>query len=566
MSNLISELKRRNVFKVAVGYSILGWVVLQVADVVVPVLELPEWTLKFVLFVGLLGFPFALFFAWAYELTPDGLKRDDEVSTEESITSETGKKINYAITALLVVAIGFLLWERQTPDNGTNDTVVAQQELDAATASETTTSIAVMPFVNMSADPDQEYFSDGISEEILNVLAQVPKLHVTSRSSAFTFKNSNLKLSEIAKQLQVSNILEGSIRKSGNRIRITAQLIEAETDKHLWSETFDRELDDIFAIQDEISHAIVLALKDKLNLGKNYDVRATTSINLEAHNEYLRGRHFLDKREKESLTKALSYFENSIGIEPLYASAWAGKAWTLFYLSEYQYGDLPIKVANDRALFAVNKAIELDDQHPEAYAIRGLITGEASDYDKSIELNPNLAVAYMWSALRNDKTISQSIELIEKAYELDPLSTVVASNYATTLSAAGEIQKAWQILNQIESLDPDGALTISTKYYLYSRAGEFGKSVYYRRVFLEKYPDDALEQARLANRLNALGLLDEAIYHVEKSNYVPLKYLIQNNVEYFITQVRQQYPMADDDVAGLLMRGRAELLDGNLEQ
>ena len=243
MGQIFRELKRRNIIRVAAAYVVLGWVLLQATGLIAPGLGLPAWTFPLIFLLLMIGFPVALLFAWAFELTPDGLKRTRDVDPQASVTAQTGRKFDFVIIGVLSVALLFLIVDRlfMAP----TDTPGAPQEVVRS-------SIAVLPFVNMSNDPDQVYFSDGISEEILNVLAQIPDLHVTSRSSAFQFRGNDINIPDVAQQLGVANILEGSVRKSGTRIRITAQLIDAATDSHLWTHTYDRELDDVFAIQDEI--------------------------------------------------------------------------------------------------------------------------------------------------------------------------------------------------------------------------------------------------------------------------------------------------------------------------
>ena len=270
--SLFTELKRRNVFKVGVAYLVMAWVVVQITTEAVPALHLPDWINTAVFFFGIIGFPFAIFFAWAFELTPEGLKREHEVNRDESITHHTSRKLDFVIIGLLVVALGYFIYESRFENETELQNVNSAESSDTGGITENTptgSSIAVLPFVNMSSDPEQEYFSDGISEEILNVLTQIPNLHVTSRSSSFSFKGKENITSEVAAKLGVKNILEGSVRTSGKFIRITAQLITADSDKHLWSETYDRELtvDNIFAIQDEISNAIVSALKVHLLKG-----------------------------------------------------------------------------------------------------------------------------------------------------------------------------------------------------------------------------------------------------------------------------------------------------------
>ncbi len=270
--SLFKELKRRNVFKVAIAYIVVAWFVLQVADVVLNNITAPGWVFKVLMLFVALGFPFAMIFAWAFEMTPEGLKRESEVDRSQSITPVTGKKLNLLITGLLVLALGYFAYDKFVLSAG-RDAALVEATTQAATNTpapaaqetlEVEKSIAVLPFVNMSSDVEQEYFSDGLSEELLNLLAKIPELKVASRSSSFQFKGEKFDLKDVAQKLDVAHVLEGSVRKSGDQLRITAQLIKAEDGYHMWSETYDRPLDNIFAIQDEISAAVVEALKIEL--------------------------------------------------------------------------------------------------------------------------------------------------------------------------------------------------------------------------------------------------------------------------------------------------------------
>ena len=264
--SILRELRRRNVFKVGIAYIVVAWLLLQVADVILNNVTAPGWIFQVILLVLAIGLPLILLFAWAFELTPEGLKREHEVDRDESITTHTGKKLNRVIIGVLVLALAYFAYDKfqsrsqelfapvaLEPLKNEQGTTVAEQA-DAK-------SIAVLPFVDMSAEKDQEYLSDGISEELLNVLAKVPELKVTSRSTAFFYKGKDFKISDIGRELNVAHVLEGSVRKSGNRVRITAQLIDVDSDTHLWSESYDRTLDDIFAVQDEIANEVVSELK-----------------------------------------------------------------------------------------------------------------------------------------------------------------------------------------------------------------------------------------------------------------------------------------------------------------
>jgi TolB-like protein len=263
--SLFGELKRRNVFRVAIAYSVVAWLVAQVAELAMESFGSPDWVMKTLLLLLAIGLPIAIVFAWAFEMTPEGVKREKDVDRTTSITHQTGRKINTIIISVLVIALGFsVVTHRWAGGDGTESPAV---DAPTQTTASSDQSIAVLPFVNMSNDADNEYFSDGISEELLNVLVRVEGLRVASRTSSFAFKGKDTSIPNIAESLGVEHVLEGSVRKAGNTVRVTAQLIDARTDTHLWSETYDRKLEDIFAIQDEISGHIVEALKIALGAG-----------------------------------------------------------------------------------------------------------------------------------------------------------------------------------------------------------------------------------------------------------------------------------------------------------
>ncbi|NNJ72238.1 MAG: tetratricopeptide repeat protein, partial [Enterobacterales bacterium] len=341
--SFFAELKRRNVLRVLVAYIALGWLVIQIADILTPAFNLPEWTLRFLIIVGALGLPFVLFFSWAFEITPEGVKREEEVDRSQSITNVTAQKLNTVIVVLLVILIGHSVYRSQhTPE--VSEQVTAQTASENQTANQpkenTTeaTSIAVLPFENMSSDPEQEYFSDGISEELLNLLAKIPDLKVAARTSSFRFKDTNESIQEIAKKLGVANVLEGSIRKSGNKIRITAQLIHAEDGFHLWSETYDEELTDIFTIQDKISAAIVDSLRESLGIELKKVTTQITEIDPVAHDYYLRAQELIKTGSFDSLRQAEDYLQLAMNLEPEFLPARTELVNAI--VSRYTIGDI----------------------------------------------------------------------------------------------------------------------------------------------------------------------------------------------------------------------------------
>ena len=297
------ELKRRNVFRVGIAYAIATWVLLQITEVITPLLGLPDWAPKLIFVILAVGFVPALIFAWAYELTPEGLKKEKDVDRSESITHHTGRKLDFAIIAVLVLAVGLLLADRYTGKPAPDAEQVTNK------------SIAVLPFVNISSDKEQEYFSDGITEEILNALASVKELKVAGRTSSFAFKGQNQDLRRIGELLGVTHILEGSVRKSGTTVRITAQLVQVKDGFHLWSDTYDRELTDIFAIQDEIANEILIQLKARL-LDEEGPAIVSQRTDPEVYDVYLLAKQLLYRRTRLTIESAVELLDQAIAKDP----------------------------------------------------------------------------------------------------------------------------------------------------------------------------------------------------------------------------------------------------------
>ncbi len=302
---VFSELKRRNVLRMAVLYLVAAWLIAQVAEVIVTLAALPEWVGQLLLVLLAIGFPIALVLSWFYELTPEGISLEQDSVAVASAEPVSRRRFDVVVIALLSAAVLMFAWDKWW-------TPVPEDS-----------SIAVLAFENMSGDPEQEYFSDGIAEELLNALAREPRLRVISRSSSFAFKGRGLDIPTIAKQLNVAHVVEGSVRKAGDRIRITAQLIEAQSDSHLWSETYDRDLVDIFAVQDEISSAIVAAMTERMGLEGETASRGTVVVDRQAHEAYLRGRYLVVQRTGPSIRAARREFESAVEFEPDYALAHA---------------------------------------------------------------------------------------------------------------------------------------------------------------------------------------------------------------------------------------------------
>src|SRR5688572_25743590 len=460
--SVIAELKRRNVFRVAALYLVAAWVLLQVGELLFGLLGLPAWSNK-LLFAGLvLGFVPALIFSWVYELTPEGLKREHEVERNASITAATARKLDLIVVGLLIVAIVVVAVERFIPR--TPPIEAATEAASGASSAEAPVqaaakSIAVMPFADMSAGKDQEYFADGLSEELLNLLAKIPDLRVAARTSAFKFKGEKIDVKEVAQKLNVAHILEGSVRKSGNKVRITAQLVKATDGYHLWSQTYDRTLDDIFVVQDDIAGEVVKALK--LTLLGPTSVTRSRPVDPEAYNLALQGRFFLERRSRKDLERAVEYFRRSFERDPGYAPAWAGLSEA--YARQADNGFVPVADGYRRAREAAEKALALDPQLVDAHLAMGWIqttydwdwAAADASFRKALDLEPGSAQA-LRSAGIQAMTLgrwNEAIDLANKTIERDPLRPNYYNNLGLALLAVNRDAEAEAAFRKALELD-----------------------------------------------------------------------------------------------------------------
>ena len=437
-------------------------------DLVLENITAPEWVMQIFMLALAIGFPIALIFAWAFEMTPEGVKLEKDVDRSESITRKTGQKMNRHIIIALSIAVVFLLVDRFIPGKSTDSSPIVEKventETVTAEAETTEKSIAVLPFVNMSSDPEQDYFADGISEEILNALAGVGELKVAGRTSSFAFKGKNEDLLAIGKVLRVEHILEGSVRKSGNRVRITAQLIKVDDGFHMWSETFDREIDDIFVIQDEISAAILVQLKTQL-LGEQQLVTAKTDTR--AYELYLLAKQRIYDRNKASLEMAEKLLNEAITIDHAYAPALAQLGIAYILLSEDNYGSIPVEEASKKSKLNLDKALQLDPDNAEALAGMGLYASNYEiDHEKSIDLlqralaiNPSLVNANTWLATELDVTgnLRAGIQLREQTFQRDPLHRPTFGNLQQSYMVMGQNEKALEMLDGLQAYLPGDA-------------------------------------------------------------------------------------------------------------
>ncbi len=476
MKSFLGEVKRRNVARAAIAYAIVGWLLVEIASTVLPTFDTPDWVLKAFTFLVVLGFPLVLLFAWAFELTPEGLKRTHEVPAEQSVTPSTGRKLDFVIIGVLVIAVTYISVTHDWSDEGISSDQIS-------TAGSAQQSIAVLPFANMSSDEENEYFSDGLSETLLHMLAQIKDLRVAARTSSFQFKGHAGDVADIGKQLKVATILEGSVRKAGDTIRVTAQLINVDDGYHLWSGTYDRKLEDIFAIQDEIATQVVDALKVTLLDDEAERLSQPATENVDAYNLYLLGRHLFHQRTEETLLKAKDYFKQAITTAPEYALAHTGLADTYMLLedSASSYGSLSSEVVREQAGAAIERALELDPGLAEAHASKGLLflhdnqTEIARQWlSSAMELNPNYPMAHMWTGLIERQ--SGRFDLSELAFrdtvELDPMSVVARSNLAYDLFVMGKMDDFSAQWSTIQSLAPNAPLILTSAGYRSYMRGE----------------------------------------------------------------------------------------------
>jgi TolB-like protein/Flp pilus assembly protein TadD len=455
LHNFFAELKRRNVYKVAVAYAVVAWLLVQVATQVFPFFEIPNWAVRLVVLLLILGFPIALVIAWAFEATQEGIKRT-EVADAMPVSAAIGRKKHawiYVVVIAAAISVTLFFLGRYTAGN--KSVAAAPNELP-------TKSIAVLPFDNLSRDPDNAYFAEGVQDEILTRLAKVADLKVISRTSTQRFKSAPADLREIAKQLGVTHILEGSVQKAGDSVRVNVQLINALTDVHLWADTYDRKLTDIFAIESEIAKNVAENLKARLNGRAEEVLAARPTENPEAHELYLKGRYFWNRRSTASLRKAGDYFQKAIDLDPKYALAYAGLAdvhsLVPVYAGTAPQDDVP------KALAAARKAVELDDRLAESHTSLGnalvssvQLKAAEAEFRRALELNPNYATAHQWLAecLFGQGRFSESLAENERAHELDPLSLIINASYASSLAGAGRYEEAVKQARKTLDLDPE---------------------------------------------------------------------------------------------------------------
>jgi TolB-like protein len=433
-----AELKRRRVGKVAIAYGAIAWAVTEACSVVLPALHVPEWTVTFVVVFLLVGFPVAMVLAWVFDVGPQGIERTEPLAGAPASAQMKLRMAYGAVVLLLMAGLGYLLYERG---------------FGRAVANEPRSSIAVLPFSNLSGDASRDYFSDGMSEELLNLLARVPGLKVASRTSSFAYKGRNVDIREVAHELGVETVLEGSVRQAGDQVRITAQLIDAESGFHLWSETYDRRLEDIFQVQDEIAAAIVDKLRIELApQEQELAVRdKAPTQNVEAYELALQGRAIWKRRGEDNLRKAIDLYQRALGLDPGFARAHAALASAYVVLPGYTEEKDDERQLMPMAEAAARQALSIDPKIGEAHAVlaqlnaqRGDLLDAESGFFFAISLEPNEPTPHHWYSLLLGRVgrLQQALEQARRAYELDPTSAILAANLSAMHLLLGNDEQA----------------------------------------------------------------------------------------------------------------------------
>ncbi len=490
--SLFNELKRRNVIRVAMTYVVVAWLIIQVAETILPAFGFSDAVLRYTVIVLSIGFIPALVFSWVFELTPQGLTKEVSVEREHSITRFTGKTLDRSIMLLLVLALSYFAFDKFVLDPRRDaqlvETTTQQARSGVSGQSIAPPSIAVLPFVNMSDDEDNEYFSDGLSEELLNLLTKIPQLKVASRTSSFSFKGKDFKISDVGRELNVAHVLEGSVRRSGDLIRITAQLIKVEDGFHMWSESWDRSLDNIFAIQDEIAAAVV----EQLEVTLLSSVPKVEQTDPKAYALFLQARHFSNLLTPDGWEQANIFYKQALEIAPEYAAAWAGLSRNYVNLTGYNL--LPPEEGYQAGREAAEKALAIDPDTAPAHAALG------------------------WIAMNYETDLQISAMHFRLALELDPGNMSTIRNAATFCYALGRLDYALALGEFSVSRDPvnpSGYFNLAQHYTL---AGRYEEAIESANTALKLSPGMPGAQYYIGESLLRLGQPEPALAAFEQES------------------------------------------------
>ena len=554
--NFFTELKRRNVYKVAVAYAVVGWLIAQIATQIFPFLEIPNWIVRLVIVLIAIGFPIALVIAWAFEATPEGIKRTEVADAMPAVTRQKKHAWIYIVVVAAAISVALFFLGRFTAGNKTVAT--APSELSAK-------SIAVLPFDNLSRDPDNAFFAEGVQDEILTRLAQVADLKVIARTSTAKFKSAPENLSDIAKQLGALNILEGSVQKANDQVRVNVQLINALTNSHLWAEIYDRKLTDIFAVESDIAKTIADALQAKLTGSEKQMMATAPTTDTTAYELYHKGRSLWGKRTGDNIPKAIAFFEQAIARDPNYALAYAGLA-SAYILSPF-YTGADRHEAGSKAKEAALKALRLDPNLAEAHAALGKVlffseidlAGATREYKRAIELKPNDADARHWFSNDSLAALGQFDEAIaegKRSVELDPLSVVINADLGETFYYAKRYDESVTQLRKTLEIDPTSFYTHYNLGIALQAKGDLSGAIAEYEKAKQLSGDNptvatfwAQAKARAGDKDAAqrmLSELDQMSQHREVLSYLrALLYLSLNNEDEALRWLEQVYEERD---------------------
>jgi TolB-like protein len=566
--SLFNELKRRNVFRVGIAYTVVAWLVAQVVDLVLENFGAPPWFMRSLLVILAAGLPISIVFAWAFEMTPEGIKKEKDVDRSQSVTHHTGRKLDRMIIGIMAVVIAFLVLDRFvlngskpfSQESALQVSEVSDEKRALTPLTETGPSVAVLPFVNMSGDANNEYFSDGLTETLLHMLAQLPELRVAARTSSFAFKGKDTGIAEISKILGVAHVLEGSVQKAGNRVRITAQLIRADDGFHVWSQNYDRTLEDIFAIQDEIATDVANAL-DATLLGGGIDVHSVNTTNISAYEAYLKALEQQAIYSFASLPKAQSLFKEALAADPGFIDA------KLALANNYRQMSWTGIIDEDEA---VRKSVPLIQQvlesDPGNYLARALkLQSELGISEQFIpeertrkfrelrDLLPllsdstNLRVAVATQLSFVQVRNQEAVEVLEAGLLVDPLAANLLETLGKTLRRMGRYDEAMELLQRALTQQPDNPNIYFDIADVNADLGDLIGVLEWRRKAVEVDPQDHELAAELAQDFYNLGLLEEGNHWAAKAIAMAPQSAVGRRV-----RLQQAYARGDMEQALLL--------------
>ncbi len=575
--SLFAELQRRNVFRVTIGYVVSSWLLAQVADLVLENIGAPSWVMQTILLVLGLGFPIVVFFSWAYEVTPEGVKRESEIDRSTSITHVTGRKLDRAITFVLVVALSYLAFDKFFLTD--NDAQIAVQEVPAEVVASNegegddfSKSIAVLPFVNMSADESSLYFSDGLADTVLHMLAQVSELRVAARTSSFQFRDQTLDIAKIGEQLNVATVLEGSVQRAGDKIRVTAQLIDVSNGYHIWSGNFDRELVDVFAIQDEIANEVVNALKVSLLGEAEQGLQRDQTDNVAAYTEYLLAINDLNNASSESFTSAIEHLNEAVRLDPKYARAYAmlGRA----YISLYDWGGIGQVEAVTAARNAASQALDLVPDSAEALAVLGLAELRDRNFElagqlleKAIADSPNdaLVLEYYAKFLQVDARPNEAIATLQQLIRTDPLNERAHVALIQSLIALRRNEEATETIERFKAVAPQSLSMGDMEFSNLLSQGNHAAAISRMTSQVNDNPDpndpDPEGEAALAATYLAIGMPEEASRWYDRGIEVNAEHPVSLSAPLFMSYYRQEI---DEESARLAQKLLADRIEGRV--